>query len=341
MEVKIINESMKGLWEQYINNNPYSIAWQSYKWSNVLKEHYRFEFYPIAAFNGSDICGILPLYYIKTTLGQEALISVPYAVAGGIVADSESIKKSLLDKAIEISKQHNSCKIILKQYKIKINEDLRTDDNFYNSELSLSDGVKGAWNKISDINKEKIESAGKYNLTLEYPSEDINGFYELLLTHHHKTGVPCTSKKWIKSLIDSKMYSFAVLKHNEKITAGTMVKEFKKTVSFPFTCIMDRSEENISFAYNMYWKLIEQYASKGYEIFHSGRIPKNDMAEEYRLGWGGEKNSYYYQYYPNCTSKTEYSTKKGKKRELFESCWKLMPRGIAKIVGPHIVKQFP
>jgi hypothetical protein len=80
---------------------------------------------------------------------------------------------------------------------------------------------------------------------------------------------------------------------------------------------------------------------KGFDIFHSGRIPKNDATDEYRLGWGGVKHPYFYQYYPNRNIRTEYETKRGRKREILEKCWRHLPTSVAGAVGPLVVSQFP
>jgi hypothetical protein len=342
LHAAIIKEAARNDWEQYIQDNPDSIAWQSYQWSAVLGRHYQIDFYPLAAIDNSRLCGVLPLYHIKTARGKDMLMSVPYAVAGGIVADNDDAATLLLEKAIDLSRQFNSCNITFKQYKIKISGELRTDDNYYNRELNIARDHNEIWTEISDANKEFIEGSGKYDLVLEYPSNDVNSFYKLLLKHHHVRGVPCVSRNWIADLIAFKMYSVAVLKLNGNIVAGTMVKEFKDTVSFPFTCIPDMSEKSRMSACNLYWKLITHFASRGRRIFHSGRIPVTDDTDAYRLGWGGTKYNYYYQYYPdNSSVKSEYAKKKGRKREIFEACWKMMPLSLARRVGPVIVRQFP
>ncbi len=341
MEIKIIDKQMEEKWEDYVAVHPYSIAWQSYEWSNVLKKNYKSDFFPIAACDGHKICGILPLYHLKPPFSHDLLISVPYAVAGGIVADSDVTRNLLLEKAIEISRQYNSCRIILKQYKIKVEGELQTDGNFYNRELDISGDIGALWDTLDDRNKEKIEEAAKQKPILDYPSKDIDSFYTILLNHHHRSGIPCASKKWIRTLVASKMYSFALLKHGNNVVAGTMLKEFKKTVSFPLTCMVDSTDNSMLFAYSLYWQLIKLYASKGFKIAHSGRIPNNDDTYAYRLGWGGDKHNYYYQYYPASTSKTEFSTKRGRKRKVFEECWKKLPRSVVRLIGPQIVKRFP
>lgn len=332
---------MKGQWEEYIRKNPFAIAWQSYDWLDVLKKHYDFEFFPITAFDNSEICGVLPLYRISTFFEKNILVSVPYAVAGGIVADDDDARAALLNEAISLHRKYNCSKIILKHYKQKVDADLATDDNYYNRELSLSAGIDNIWNNLHDTNKRNIDAVDKFDLSLEYPFQNIDAFFDLLLRHHQRMGVPCVSKKWITSLVDSGMYSIACLYRNNTPVAGTVVKVFKKTVSFPFTCLPDGEAENEMFAYNLYWRLIKHFASQGFEIAHSGRIPQNDQTNAYRLGWGGKKYGYFYQYYPDPGTKTEYAVKRGRKRKIFQSAWKMLPRSAAGILGPHIVKHFP
>lgn len=341
-EAVIIAEKDRPVWDEFVMSNPRSIAWQSYGWSDVLNRHYKgIEFYPLAVFDGSRLCGILPLYHMKGVTGKSELMSVPYAVAGGILADDPAVQKLLIDKAAQLSLRHGSCRITLKQYKIKIEGDLRVDDNYYNRELALTRDIDEVWRGISEQNREKITDARKLGAVLEYPSTDSRTFHRFLLGHHHRRGVPCAGKPWIDDLLAFQMYSIALLKVRGRIVAATMVKEFKDTISFPYTSLARNDSEAALPAYDLYWKLIEHFAARGKAIFHSGRIPTSDATEPHRLGWGGTKYPYFYQYHPNAAGKTEFSTRRGAKRDLFEKGWKRLPLSVAGLLGPRVVKYFP
>ena len=341
MDAVIIDPSRKQEWEAYVDNHPYSIAWQSYEWNTVLQKNYNVQFFPVAAEKDSKIVGVLPLYYYKPFRGKGSLISVPFAVAGGIVADNEQAVQCLFEKAKQLSKQFDDCRISFRQYKKKPIDGLTTDENFYNRELDLTQGTEKIWTNLEETNRKNIEESKKHHVTLEHPSHEINAFYEFLLNHQHDTGIPCVSKNWIRNLIAFDMYSVALLKKDNTIVAATMVKQHKKTVSFPFTCLSPKLPESEMFAYCLYWRLIEKFTSDGFEIFHSGRIPYTDEAGPFRLGWGGTKFPYYYVYYPVSRQETEYTGKRGKKREFFQAAWRRMPLFLARILGPYIVRQFP
>ncbi len=341
MKIEIIDENKKDAWEEYIDKQPKAIAWQSYKWFDVLKKHYQVDFYPIAAFEDNEIKGILPLYNLKTSSKKNLLISVPYAVAGGIVSDNSEAEKLILDKAIEFANKFNQNRIVFKQYKHKVEGALTTDENYCNKELSLSKDIDSVWNSISEFNRGKIESVKNLTYEIEHPSKNIDEFYNFLFKHHQRKGIPCTGKSWIRDLVDSGMYSISVLKYKKKVAAATMIKEFKDTISLPFSCTSDPKSEVFDLIYVLYWELIKKYALEGINIFHSGRLPKSGEADQFRQGWGGTTYNYYYQYFPQTNQKTEFNVKRSSKRRLFEKVWKITPSSITKIIGPQIVKRFP
>jgi len=336
----VVGPQYKSDWDHYVHNADGVIAWHSYDWCNLLRRHHGAEFYPIAVYDGSRICGILPLYRLRL-FRKEILVSVPYFVAGGIAAKDAAVQQALLDRAIQLATQLRISSLTLKQYKLKLAGPLLTDDNYYNRELAIDNNLDRIWDSISELNRSKIRESEQYCCELEFPSTNVSLFHRFLLNDQQSAGVPCVSKRWIEELFKSGMYEIALLRHKGEVVAATMAKQFRDTVSFPFTCLRDHHEEMGLFAYALYWKLIRQFAHQGVRIVHSGRIPKTDAAFEYRLGWGGTKYNYYYQYYGMGKGQTEFSTKRGWKRALIESAWKRLPTSVAGLLGPAVMKQFP
>jgi len=339
-DVVLVDRKNKPGWDHYVHEASGVIAWHGYDWCHLLQHHHGAEFYPLAVYDGPRICGILPLYRLRL-FRKDALISVPYFVAGGIAAGDQAVQQALLNKAIEISNQLHIPTITFKQYKLKLEGTLLTDENYYNRELELEPDLDRVWQRITERNRTKIKEAQQYSSEWDYPSSDVTSFYRLLLHDQHASGVPCVSRKWVEDLYRTGMYEIALLRYKGELVAGTMVKKFRDTVSFPFSCLQDHAERTELFAYMLYWKLISVLSQQGIHIMHSGRIPKTDAAFGYRLGWGGTKYNYYYQYHGMGEGSTEFSTKRGRKRALIESVWKRMPVSVAGALGPVVVKQFP
>jgi hypothetical protein len=328
-------------WDQFVLEHPDSIAWQLSSWSSIVEKNYGCRFFPIAALDSTGIVGVLPLYQAKTFPGKNRLISVAHAVAGGILASDQEVRDSLLQRAVSLNQELGGSGLTLKQYKIRMPGSFKVDDNYYNRELSLEGGGAAVMERISEGNREIVDRVSSEDFVLEHPSTDRKGFYRFLLRHHRRRGVPCAGKGWIRDLEVLGMYSIAVLKKNGRIVAGTMVKEYRDTISFPFTCAAGDDPAGQYPVYRLYWDLINSYSDKGFGICHSGRIPVTDEVDAYRLGWGGTRFPYFYQYFPDTGGSTEFSQKRNRKRELIETVWKRLPLSVASRLGPYVVRQFP
>lgn len=341
MNVITIPPEQADRWENYLRECPRTVAWQSYHWNDAVRRLYPVDFLPLAAVDGDAIVGILPLYQLHRKGQPSRLYSVAYAVAGGLTADSLAAQNALLEAAIDRAKQLNAPGLTFKQYRYPIESTLKTDANFFNRELSLDVGEARLWAELLPRNRTVIESTANWNLRLEYPSTRVDAFHEFLLRFSKRQGIPGPDRRWIQTLLDLKMYNIALLERNGRIVAATMVKAFKTTVSFPYTCMLDASDDSLTATYTLYWQLIQRFTRDGYKIFHSGRIPQSEEVEPYRLGWGGQKHTYHYQYYPETGGQTEFSAKRGWKRRLFVTGWKFMPMPLAKMIGPRIIAKFP
>jgi len=341
MQAVIINDEKEADWDEFVETNPDVISWHKYDWYKVLKRAHNIPYYPIAVYDGSKICGILPLYEISTFRTGKILMSIPYVVAGGIVAPEEEVRQLLLKKAVELSTELQA-PLTLKQYRTKVNGDFLVDDSYFNLEKTLSPNSDEIWEDISEENRRKIEEASSLGLTMEYPASDFNSFYKLLSAHQQSLGIPCQSKSWVKYLVDTNMYKMALLKLGGVIVAASMAKTFKDTVSFPMSCYDPKDQKGELYMYELYWKLMKQLGSEGIRISHSGRIPDSKGVPAFRLGWGGKANRYYYQYYgAGEKTSTESSSKRGRKREIFVNVWSKLPMPIINLLGPVIIKQLP
>src|SRR5690348_1278231 len=154
-DVVLVDHKNKADWNRYVQEASGVIAWHGYDWCHLLQQHHGAEFYPLAVYDGPCICGILPLYRLRL-LRKEALISVPYFVAGGITALDTAVQQALLNKAIEIANHLRIPTITFKQYKLKLQGTLLTDENYYNRDLELEADLDRVWHRITDTNRAKI-----------------------------------------------------------------------------------------------------------------------------------------------------------------------------------------
>jgi hypothetical protein len=144
----------------------------------------------------------------------------------------------------------------------------------------------------------------------------------------------------VRLLIASGSYEIALLRRGSEIVAATLAKRFRDSVSFPFTCLSNQDGRGVRYAFRLYWELISRLQSESVRIVHSGRIPDDGNVPPYRLGWGGDKQRYYYQYHGH-QGKTETNAKRGWVRRTGTALWKKLPGGVSSLLDPFVIRQYP
>jgi hypothetical protein len=181
IKVTTIDKRDLARWEAYVQASPRTVAWQSHHWSEAVARNYEVEFIPLAAELDGRIRGILPLYQLRAPKAPARLISVPFAVAGGLSADDAPAQQALLEAALALCDERGAAGITFKQYRYPIEGTLKTDSNFFNRELALSLGEAKIWEQLDARNRAAIEAAGRdgLELELEFPSDRVGVFHDL------------------------------------------------------------------------------------------------------------------------------------------------------------------
>ena len=72
-------------------------------WKRAVESTFGHRAHYLMAVRGGGLEGVLPLFEVRGLLGGRGLVSVPYAVYGGICASSEPARAALLDAARELA----------------------------------------------------------------------------------------------------------------------------------------------------------------------------------------------------------------------------------------------
>ena len=77
-------------WERFVLDCPSATFFHRAAWQDVIAEVFRHPTHYLYAEVDGQITGVLPLAHVKSLLFGNALVSLPFAVYGGVAADSEA-----------------------------------------------------------------------------------------------------------------------------------------------------------------------------------------------------------------------------------------------------------
>lgn len=105
LEVRDLDEQSERAWELYVDRHPEGTLFHTLLWRDAVREAFRHRARYLAAWRGETCVGVFPLMQVGSYLAGTILVSVPYAVYGGSLADDAEAHAALLDRAREMAAQ--------------------------------------------------------------------------------------------------------------------------------------------------------------------------------------------------------------------------------------------
>lgn len=91
-------------WDRYVLAHPQGTVFQRPAWSWAVEQAYGHQPQHLGFWRGGRLAGVLPLFRVKSPLAGVALVSLPYATYGGILADDLQAAGELLRAAEELGR---------------------------------------------------------------------------------------------------------------------------------------------------------------------------------------------------------------------------------------------
>src|SRR5437588_157664 len=94
-------------WDAFVFNHPNGSPFHLSAWQRLIHESFGYQAKHIVArsSSGGEICGVLPLFLVRSLLFGRMLISTPQAAYGGILASSPVVEHSICRHAREMAKE--------------------------------------------------------------------------------------------------------------------------------------------------------------------------------------------------------------------------------------------
>jgi FemAB-related protein (PEP-CTERM system-associated) len=342
MKITLLDNKDMKKWDEFIMSSTDGTFGHLSGWTKVY-ELYGYKSFPIAVIDDSDnIRGVLPLFLMKDIIGKKFLISNPFLSYGGICADDENIKKSLILKAQEIAVENNVEYCEIRQLAGTI-DNLPSKKDFVAMFLSLEKGEDFIWkNTLEATVRNQIRKAVKSGLIVDSGEKYFDDFYRVLSINHRDFGTPLHNKMFFRKVLEefNNNSGIIVVKHHEKVIAGMLYVYCKNVFSEPWASSL--REYNKLCPNNMlYWEAIKYACKNGFKYFDFGRSTINCGTYNFKKQWGAEPIQLNYQYSLNKANKIPVHNVHDNRYQLAINVWKKLPMIIVDIIGPRVVRYLP
>lgn len=286
--------------------------------------------------------GILPLVHMKSILFGNMLVSLPYFNYGGVSADNSVIERSLIDEAVRIAKSIGARHIELRQEK-RFENGFGIKTSKVSMRLALSGSTEDLWKSFPSKLRSQISKPMKEGMSSRIgKSEEIDCFYEVFATNMRDLGTPVYPKKFFRNILESfpdNSWINTIYTGRQPVASGFLIG-FKERMEIPWASSLrkyNRQSPNML----LYWNCLKFSCEQGYHVFDFGRSTPGEGTYRFKEQWGAKPAQLYWNYWMADGEKVPEINPKNRKYHFAIRCWKHLPVGLTKQIGPWIIKNIP
>ncbi|WP_232771459.1 FemAB family XrtA/PEP-CTERM system-associated protein [Colwellia sp. 12G3] len=339
--IKQLTPSTFEQWDHYVKSHQQGSFFHLSGWQQVISKSFNHDCYFLYIELEGNIAGVLPLVEVKSKLFGHALISTPFCVYGGAIADSPDLVRQLEQEACLLAEKLSVDYLELR-YQEKQDTRLLLKQAHSTFGCDLAEDNEQVLASIKKKQRAVIRHSFKNELSfsLESGKKNLQDFYHLLSTSYRNLGTPIFSKTYFENLLDvfGDSTDIAVIKNkNNQLSSAVMNFYFNEQV-IPYYGGGNDSARCLKSADYMYYQVMCSASEKGYRWYDFGRSKNDSGPYKYKKNWGMEPKSLYYYYHLVNATELPNLSPNNPKYKLFIELWQKLPLKVSQIVGPFLSK---
>lgn len=341
-------------WDAFVSRHALGTHFHRSGWSRVVGETFRHEAHHLVVEQGRRWLGVLPLFLTKSPFLGRNLVSLPYAVYGGVLAENDAAQAALLDEAAALGRQHDVRYVELRHLEARPGDrprsplyvtfrcDLPADpaDVMGLIPKKARAEVRCAREPAAPATDKKRESFG-IRVTADGSVDEL---FALFAENKRRLGSPTLPKRWFAGLVEE--FGKAVVIHRAvdpkgQTLAAVMSFCFKDTVFAYYSGSLSNVNDTGVNNY-IYCAIMEWAVEQGYTRFDFGRSRADSGPARFKRNMGFTAEPLHYEYLlVGAGAKLPEFHPSNPKLDLPRRMWSNLPMFIANRLGARLSRYLP
>lgn len=342
--VSFLEPSGESAWDKYVAEHSQGTPFHLLAWREAVERTFGHRPHYLVAKAGADVVGVLPVFHVKSFLFGSMLVSVPYGVYGGALADSEQTALALEGRAAQLAGELSVAYLELRDRQPAAERGGAHRELYVGFRKELPADSGAVLETIPRKTRRMVRLAISAGLdgALSRSPEHVDAFYSLFAHNMRKLGSPAFPKSLILNLLSSfkDRADILLVRREGRPVAGVMNLYFGDQV-LPYYSGAQEELNSIGVNNFLYYDLMVKSIEKGYRLFDFGRSKIETGPYHFKRHFGFEPKPLPYRYVLiRGTEIPNLNPTNPKYRRAIE-IWKKLPLRITTTVGPWIVRGIP
>lgn len=325
-------------WESFVQQCPEATFFHRIGWRGIVESVFRHRTHYRLVERYGQIVGILPLAEVKSRLFGHALVSLPFCVYGGPAASDGEARQALIGAAVELARSLGVSYLELRHRAAMCNGWPR-QDLYVTFRKELRPEVDANMLAIPRKQRAMVRKGIKNGLRSEV-DRDVSRFFNLYADNVHRHGTPPFSKHYFMRLADVFVDAceiMTIVDADGKPVSSVLSFYFKDEV-LPYYAGDAGVARELAANDFKYWELMRRACERGVRIFDYGRSKLGTGSFDFKKNWGFEPSPLAYEYQLLRRDSVPQNNALNPKFRVFVALWQHLPKPLANVVGPHIVR---
>lgn len=299
---------------------------------------FRHDTYFLFAETDGRIEGVLPLAHVKSMLFGNSLVSLPFAVYGGVAAVSDEAASALEAEAQRIAQQLGVDHLELRHVEAR-HDDWPRQDLYVTFRKAILPEEEANMLAIPRKQRAMVRKGIKNGLRSEIDA-DVDRFFALYADNVHRHGTPALPKRYFEALqaqFGDDCEVLIVSAPDGRALSGVLSFYFRDEV-LPYYAGDDESARDLAANDFKYWELMRLSCARGLKVFDYGRSKQGTGSFAFKKNWGFEPAPLHYEYCLYKRDAVPQNNPANAKFRLMIEAWRRMPIGMANWLGPYVVR---
>ncbi len=326
-------------WAEFLSGRPGAGIYHDWRWGQVMARAYGNRPYYLTARREGRVVGVLQLVHQKSLLFGSRLSSLPYFDASGVLGEADAAA-ALLARA-ESLRRELGCDVVELRQLSPLDEALPVRTDKVTMHLQLAEGAEAMWAALKSKVRTKVRKAEKNDLDFAAGGGELLGeFVSVYARTMRDLGSPPHSRRFFRLIIEA--FGEAVRLFVVRRGGRPLAASFTLADAWGLHVPWSGSDKRFSrFGANrlLYWRMLAHAADAGCKRFDFGRSTRESGTYEFKQEWGAEEVELYWHYLLPAGEQIPDVRPDSPKFRLMVGCWRRLPVGLARLLGPRIISK--
>lgn len=323
-------------WDAYVDRHPEGTFFHLYGWCEVLERAVGFQPQYLLALRGEDVVGLLPLVRVKSMLFGDSLVSLPFCVQGGVIADDAAVEVALLSGASQLAERLAVDYLELRHTRPLAEAWPTKSETYVSFKRALAPDVEENMKAIPRKQRAMVRKGISAGLVSRDES-DLDHFFHIYATSVRNLGTPVFPRRYFEALyrhFESRCRITTVFNGADAVSS-VLSFVYKDTVMPYYGGGVPAARDLKAYDF-LYWEVMRTACEQGIGHFDYGRSKRDSGSYSFKKNWGFEPVPLHYQYHLVKQQSLPDRNPNNPKYELAVNTWKKLPLPLANFLGPFV-----